>query len=129
MSNHLFADIPVKALIRKDDKILLALEPDGQWALPGGRINEGEQPREALKREIFEELGVEIKIGGIVDATIFQSKDGTNHCVVVFDATLVDESSSITPDGGEIKETRWVSVDEALKMTLREEYRVILEKL
>ena len=92
------------------------------------RKHVGKQPREGLKREIQEEIGAEINVGGLVDCTVFTSKSGMNHFLVVFDATLIG-SSQPTPDGVEIKDTKWVTLHEALKMNLRDEYRVILERL
>jgi 8-oxo-dGTP diphosphatase len=38
----------------------------GGWELPGGKVEPGEHPRDALLREIREELGVEIELGDLV---------------------------------------------------------------
>lgn len=53
------------ALINEQDEILLAQRPEGKsmaglWEFPGGKVESGETPEEALSREIMEELGVEI---------------------------------------------------------------------
>jgi 8-oxo-dGTP diphosphatase len=58
----------VAALILKDGKILVCQRTRHQtmplkWEFPGGKIEEGEQPRNALQRELEEELGVNATIG------------------------------------------------------------------
>lgn len=58
----------VAALILKNDQILACQRTRHQpmplkWEFPGGKIEEGEQPRDALRRELEEELGIEAAIG------------------------------------------------------------------
>jgi 8-oxo-dGTP diphosphatase len=58
----------VAALIWKDEKILICQRTRHQpmplkWEFPGGKIEEGEQPRDALRRELDEELGIAAVVG------------------------------------------------------------------
>jgi 8-oxo-dGTP diphosphatase len=58
----------VAALIAKDGKLLVCQRTRHQtmplkWEFPGGKIEEGEQPRDALRRELEEELGIHATIG------------------------------------------------------------------
>ena len=61
----------VAAVIRERDKIFATQrgygEFKGGWEFPGGKIEEGEIPQEALLREIKEELDVEIAVGDLID--------------------------------------------------------------
>ncbi len=61
----------VAALIVNDGRILACQRTRHQvmplkWEFPGGKIEEGEQPRDALRRELEEELGIEATIGNEV---------------------------------------------------------------
>ena len=61
----------VAAVIRKDDKIFATQRGYGEfkdgWEFPGGKIEEGEAPEQALAREIKEELDTEIQVGKLID--------------------------------------------------------------
>ncbi|PYX69819.1 MAG: NUDIX hydrolase [Acidobacteria bacterium] len=58
----------VAALIVRDGNILVCQRTRHQsmplkWEFPGGKIEEGEQPRDALRRELEEELGIQASVG------------------------------------------------------------------
>jgi 8-oxo-dGTP diphosphatase len=73
----------VAALIVKDGKILVCQRTRHQtmplkWEFPGGKIEEGEQPRDALRRELDEELGIEAIVGEEVARIRHQYKSGSS---------------------------------------------------
>jgi len=71
----------VAALIFQGDKILVCQRTRHQtmplkWEFPGGKIEEGEQPRDALHRELEEELGIDAKIGQEVSRIVHEYPGG-----------------------------------------------------
>lgn len=72
----------VAALIFKHDQILVCQRTRHQtmplkWEFPGGKIEEGEQPRDALRRELNEELGIDAIIGEEVARIRHEYKSGS----------------------------------------------------
>lgn len=60
----------VAGLIRRQGKVLVGQRPDGSslaraWEFPGGKIEQGESPEDALYRELKEELGIEAEVGAL----------------------------------------------------------------
>ncbi len=71
----------VAALIVKDGAILVCQRTRHQpmplkWEFPGGKIEDGEQPRDALHRELDEELGIDAKVGDEVARIQHDYKNG-----------------------------------------------------
>lgn len=69
----------VAAVIRKDDKIFATQrgygEFKGGWEFPGGKIEEGETPQQALEREIREELDTVIEVGEFIHTVEYDYPD------------------------------------------------------
>lgn len=66
--------VVVAAVVVRDGRVLLTRRLEGQhlaglWEFPGGKLEGGESPEEALVRECREECGIEVEVGEIVDVT------------------------------------------------------------
>jgi len=65
------------AVIFDGDKVLITRRPDGSrhaglWEFPGGKLESGESPEEALRREISEELNAEIEVVEIFEVVFYR---------------------------------------------------------
>jgi 8-oxo-dGTP diphosphatase len=71
----------VAALILDAEKLLVCQRTRHQtmplkWEFPGGKIEDGEQPRDALRRELEEELGIQAEIGDEVSRILYEYPNG-----------------------------------------------------
>jgi ADP-ribose pyrophosphatase YjhB (NUDIX family) len=108
----------------KDRKVLLVKRARppfaGLWSLPGGKTEGGEAPREAARRELKEETGIEADVEGVVDLIKIPSDEqdecGTAYKLTVFYGQPV--GGSLKP-GGDAEAAEWVHLDdvEDLPMT------------
>lgn len=106
--NHL---VSVAALVTNNDgKILLVNSPWRGWEYPGGLIEPGETFQDALRREVREESGVEIRITGFVGVCKNIERDVVN---IDFIAEYV--SGELTPSD-ESTEVIWATPEEAFRL-------------
>lgn len=112
----------VAAIIKKDEKILCVQRPKGgeasyKWEFPGGKIEKGESHKEALIREIREELDCDISVGELV-MTIehqYEAFHLTMHCydcrIIRGKLTLHEHIDSRWLPAGELKNLDWAPAD------------------
>ena len=112
--------VGVGAVIIENGRILLvkrANEPNkGKWSVPGGLVRVGESLIDALKREIKEEVGVEIEVDDVacVSEEIFRDGEVRFHYVIIdFFAKIVD--GNVRP-GSDAQEIKWVPINEVDKI-------------
>ena len=105
--------IVVAAVIRDaEDRVLLAKRPDdrhmgGLWEFPGGKVDDGEAPADALVRELLEELGVAAGIDRPITFAIHEEQ-GLRILLLFYAVHILDG----VPKGKEGQAVAWVPVSE-----------------
>ena len=95
MGNDQTATVVVAAVIVQDGKVLLKQRKEsstpenvGKWEFPGGKVRGGEGFIDALKREVSEELNLEVRIGRLLHSQVNTYSDGVDYLVLFYACTL-----------------------------------------
>ena len=122
----------VAAIIRKDDKIFATQRGYGEWKdwweFPGGKMEIGETPEEALKREICEELSTEISVDELLCTVEYDYPEFhlTLHCYICSLLTealhLNEHEASKWLSASELESVEWLPADWEVVRKLESEY-------
>lgn len=115
----------ITAVNKKGEKIVFATqrgygEFKGGWEFPGGKIEEGETKKEALVREIMEELDTEIRVGALIDTieydypTFHLSMDCFWCEIVKGNLVLKEHEAARWLTKEELQKVDWLAADKTL---------------
>jgi 8-oxo-dGTP diphosphatase len=101
------------AVIVRGDRVLLTQRRRGthledHWEFPGGKVEPDEDPRDALARELREEIGVQARVGAVVECTFWRYP--AKSVLLLFFLTEIDADAAIAHL--EVSDHRWASADE-----------------
>ena len=103
-------------------------EWEGMWAFPGGFVDYGEDPEDAVLRELQEETGIEGQNPRVLHVLGAPGRDPRKHCVGLF--YLVDADIDTEPEGADdAVSAAWVPIDELTKDTVAADHIDIVDML
>lgn len=117
-----------------DGKVLIIkrkTEPDaGKWSIPGGAINIGEKIIDGLKREIFEETALEVKVGNLINIAekIFRDNNGKiiyHYVILDYLCKYVSGNMKASSDAEELM---LIKIDELDKFEIVSGLKRVIEK-
>lgn len=124
----------VAAIIRRDNQIFATQRGYGDfkdgWEFPGGKVEPGETPQEALRREIEEELDVEVLVGDLLETVEYDYPNFhlTMHCffctMQAGEVVLKEHEAAKWLTAQTLDSVKWLPADEGLIEKLREKLAV-----
>lgn len=109
----------VAGVVRREGRVLLSRRIRGTdvglWEFPGGKVERGESPEQALERELREELGVRARAGAVLGClTDWQGADGQGLLLMFYECELLLGEPECRDNGG----VRFVNASELAGMAL-----------
>jgi 8-oxo-dGTP diphosphatase len=96
-----------------------------QWELPGGKVEPGEAPVEALIRELAEEIGVAVEVGRVWDV-LFHAYPAFDMVMLVYRVQIVGGAPARAV---EVADLRWIAPDDAANHDILPADRPLVERL
>lgn len=138
LHKRLYPEAPivgVGAVIVKDNKVLLirrAGEPGrGLWSIPGGLVELGERIKDAVRREVKEETGLDVKIDKLANVTEIITKDEKGRIkfhYVIIDFFAIPLRGKLKPSSDAL-EAKWVEFKDLKKYSLTKTVEELFKKL
>jgi 8-oxo-dGTP diphosphatase len=101
----------------------------GCWAFPGGFVDVGEKPEDAVARELLEECNIVGKACGIITVRGEPERDPRGHVVTIFYQMELDEISSEPVAGDDAAHAEWVKLSEVELENMGADHAEILKNI
>jgi 8-oxo-dGTP diphosphatase len=123
----------VAVIVDEQDRVVLTrrgVPPFlGQWVMPGGKIGLGEPMHSALRREVREEVGIDVSVGTLLDVYehVMPGPDNDHHVILYYRCR--PSRPDLTPNPAEVTDARWVPRAELSSYDMPEGTRHVLGRL
>jgi 8-oxo-dGTP diphosphatase len=131
-AGHIITSV-VAVIVDQDEQVLLtqrSVPPfQGEWVMPGGKIDLGEPIVEALKREVWEEVGLEVEVGRLIDVFEHVTPGADNYHFIIIYYLCTPLYCDVNHNRDEVAEARWVPRSDLARYKMPAGASFILGKL
>ena len=131
-ASHIVTSV-VAVIVDSDNRVLLTkrnVPPfQGEWVMPGGKIDLGEPIVAALKREVWEEVGLEVEVGSLIDVFEHVTPGEDNYHFIIIYYRCTPLYCDVNHNKDEVAEARWVEPGDLRSYKIPDGARFILKKI
>jgi 8-oxo-dGTP diphosphatase len=122
--------IVIAGIIEKDGHILIGKRKQGRrfagnWEFPGGSLEKGETHEQCLRRELREELAIEVEVGDLICISEYSYTAEWTIKLIAYGATVISGVFNLNDH----EEIRWVKPEDLTNYDFPEADKPIVEKL
>ncbi|TWJ18938.1 NUDIX domain-containing protein [Geobacter argillaceus] len=130
--DHIVTSV-VAVIINDDREVLLtkrSIPPfQGEWVMPGGKIDLGEPIIKAIEREVMEEVGLQVEVVDLLDVFEHVTPGDENYHFIILYYRCRPLFCDITHNQDEVDEARWVAQQDLAALKMPDGTRFILGKV
>ncbi len=115
--------VSVKGVVFYGNKVVLLKNERDEWELPGGKLEENETIQETLKREIKEELSLDVSVNAILDSWVYNILNTTKVVIITYLCTIKENSNESIVLSNEHKAVGLFTIDEIEALNMPQGYK------
>ena len=130
--DHIVTSV-VAVIVNDREEVLLTLRSVppflGEWVMPGGKVDLGEPIARAIKREVMEEVGLEVEVEDLIDVFEHVTPGEDNYHFIILYYLCRPLHADVVHNPHEVEEARWVYRSDLSGYMMPEGTRFILGKI
>ncbi len=121
--------VSVKGVLICAGSVLLVGNPRGEFELPGGKLELGEEPTACAEREIAEETGLRCTASDLISAWVYEITPSRHVFVIAYGMTVEDDLAKSNLNASEeVGRAEWIPIPSLQNVKLPTPYRLAIEE-